>query len=113
MLSCECGWIETFVFNPLTTALARETLFVRDTRGPFHTIGCRLPLKACVLKRALTKKETIEAGFYRLPYEPDRQELLTMLREVNRVRSRAGLEPVSRECSRFRRRLVRPFDEGV
>jgi hypothetical protein len=72
-------------------------------------------LKAYMVERALTKKETLEASFYRLPYEPYkpvRQQLLTILREVNRVRGRAGLEPLSRECIRFRRTLVRPFDRG-
>lgn len=68
-------------------------------------------LKAYMVERALTKKEILEASFYRLPYEPYkpvRQQLLTILREVNRVRGRASLEPLSHECIRFRRRLVRP-----
>jgi hypothetical protein len=34
------------ILGYFTSAIARETLFVRDTRGPFNTIGCRLPAAA-------------------------------------------------------------------
>jgi hypothetical protein len=72
-------------------------------------------LKASFVEQALKRKETLEASFYHLPFEPYkpvRQQLLTILREVNRFRSREGLEPLSYECIRFRRHIVRPFDRG-
>jgi hypothetical protein len=72
-------------------------------------------LKTSFVEQALKRKETLEASFYTLPFEPYkpvRQQLLTILREVNRLRSRQGLEPLSRECIRFRRHIVRPFDRG-
>ena len=72
-------------------------------------------LKAHMVERALTKKEILEASFYRLPYEsykPVRQQLLTILREVNRVRGQEGLEPLSDSCIRFQRRIVRPFGDA-
>jgi hypothetical protein len=36
-------WDQHVDFRPLTAATARETLLVRETRGPCNTIGCRLP----------------------------------------------------------------------
>jgi len=48
------------------------------------------------------------------PYAPIRRQLLSILREVNRVRKTAGYELVQGQCFRFRRRIYRPFaeDEG-
>lgn len=50
--------------------------------------------------------------FRRLPYEayaPVRGQLFGLLAAVNKQRTRAGLEPVSGDVIRSRRRLVKPF----
>jgi hypothetical protein len=49
----------------------------------------------------------------RLPYEPYapvRQQLLNLLRRVNRIREAMGRDPVGVEAIRLRRRIVRPFE---
>jgi hypothetical protein len=49
----------------------------------------------------------------RLPYEPYapvRQQLLNILRLVNRLRRYAGREEISPQVLRYRRRIVRPFE---
>jgi hypothetical protein len=35
--------VETLNFRTLTRAMERETLCVADIRGPWNTMGCRLP----------------------------------------------------------------------
>jgi len=70
-------------------------------------------LKTELVDRALEPREALEATVYNLPFEPYkpiRQQLLTILREVNRVRSASGLEALSDLCIRYRRKIVRPFD---
>ena len=44
------------------------------------------------------------------PYAPVRSQCRCVLRAVNRARAAAGLEEVPRDCLRFRRRVVRPFE---
>lgn len=44
------------------------------------------------------------------PYAPVRQQLLNILRLVNRVRRCVGKEPISARVLRLRRRIVRPFE---
>jgi hypothetical protein len=44
------------------------------------------------------------------PYAPVRQQLLNILRLVNRVRHFVGREPISPKVLRLRRRIVRPFE---
>lgn len=46
------------------------------------------------------------------PYAPVRRQLLNLQRAVNRVRRRAGFEPVPVECLRLKRRIYRPFEDG-
>jgi len=49
----------------------------------------------------------------RLPYEPYapvRQQLLNLLRLINHARRTAGMELVSADTLRYRRRIVRPFE---
>ena len=51
--------------------------------------------------------------FYGLPFEPYapvRRQMLRLLRCVNRIRKKAGKEPVPFEVLPFRRRIVRPFE---
>jgi hypothetical protein len=70
-------------------------------------------LKTQLVERALEPREALEATVYTLPFEPYkpiRQQLLTIVREVNRVRARAGLEALSDMCIRYRRKIVRPFE---
>jgi len=43
------------------------------------------------------------------PYAPVRQQLLNLIRYINRRRQTASLEPVSFSALRYRRRIVRPF----
>lgn len=45
------------------------------------------------------------------PYRPVVRQVLSVLRAVNRTRKQAGLEVVSSECVRMRRRVLRPFDD--
>ena len=47
------------------------------------------------------------------PYAPIRRQLLNLLRAVNRARKQAGLEPVPNTCLRLKRRVYRPFVEGL
>lgn len=59
--------------------------------------------------------EQLGKAFYCLPYEPYapvRQQLLEILRVVNKARKAARLEPVSPTVLRYRRQIVRPFGEG-
>jgi hypothetical protein len=59
-------------------------------------------LKTYFVEQALKPRGVLEAAFYRLPYEPYkpvRQQLLTILREVNRIRAASGLEVLSDMCS--------------
>lgn len=43
------------------------------------------------------------------PYAPVRQQLLNLIRYINRRREAAKLEPVGFSALRYRRRIVRPF----
>ncbi len=45
------------------------------------------------------------------PYAPVRRQLLNILRAVNRARRTASFEPVPTSALRFRRRIVRPFEQ--
>lgn len=44
------------------------------------------------------------------PYAPVRQQLLNLLRLVNHARRTAGMELISPDVLRYRRRIVRPFE---
>jgi len=47
------------------------------------------------------------------PYAPVRQQLLNLLRLVNKSRKQKGLPPLDPSVIRYRRRIVRPFEFGV
>lgn len=47
------------------------------------------------------------------PYAPVRRQLLNILRAINRTRGKAGLQSVAIESLRLRRRVLRPFWDGV
>ena len=56
--------------------------------------------------------ESLSSRFGSLPFEPYapvRRQLLTLLACVNRVRLRAGMEPIAVTAVRLRRKPVRPF----
>jgi len=58
----------------------------------------------------------LAAELYHLPFEPYgpvRQQLLNLVRYINRSRAAAHLEPVSFDVLRYRRRIVRPFEPAL
>lgn len=74
-----------------------------------------LNLKAFFLDRASRRpRAVIEDDFRHLPYEPYapvRSQLLCVLRAVNARRKAAGLDTISGDCLRLKRRIYRPFEE--
>ena len=73
-----------------------------------------LELRACFTEQALRlPANELALAFYRLPiapYAPIRRQLLTIHREVNRIRKIAGKRPVPIEALPLRRRPVKPFE---
>jgi hypothetical protein len=71
-------------------------------------------LKAYFLDIAVHRTAEALAGeLHNLPFEPYtpvRQQLLNLLRHINRRRQVASLEPVSIAAIRLRRRIVKPFE---
>jgi hypothetical protein len=71
-------------------------------------------LKACFLEIATRRSaEVIGAEFHKIPFEPYapvRQQMLNILRLVNRARQEAGLDRVDPHALRFRRHIVKPFE---
>lgn len=60
--------------------------------------------------------ESLAGLFFHLPFEPYapiRKQLLNLLRLVNEKRQQAGYAKLTPECLRYRRRIVRPFDDGT
>jgi hypothetical protein len=47
------------------------------------------------------------------PYAPVRQQMLNVLRLVNRARKQAGFEPVPPDVLRYRRQIVKPFQAAA
>jgi hypothetical protein len=90
---------------------------VRDTR---HRVRVQIEqreyqeLKAHLLDVGRRRSgDYVAQQFVALPYEPYapvRQQLLNLLRLVNRVRRYVGQEPISPKVLRLRRRIVRPFE---
>ncbi len=77
-------------------------------------------LKAFFLDRAVHRSaDNLATDFARVPYAryaPIRRQLLTILRSVNKSRSRMGYEPLPHSVLKLRRRIYRPFepiDESV
>ena len=70
-------------------------------------------LKACFVTTASRRAASeIRAKLAQLPfvvYKPIRQQLLQIWRDVNRVRSSAGLNAIPIDAVRWRRVIVRPF----
>lgn len=60
-----------------------------------------------------SSSEILYAQFHGLPFEPYapiRQQFLNILRLVNRARESAGLGRLSAQAFRFRRKIVKPFE---
>ena len=72
-------------------------------------------LKAAFVRSALRMDERrLASHFAALPFEPYgpvRSQLLEIWRAVNTIRTTAGREPVTKRCLRFKRRIVRPFED--
>lgn len=59
--------------------------------------------------------ERLRGAFYNLPFEPYapiRQQLLNLLRLVNKARHTAGLEKLPSSVIRYRRRIVKPLQQS-
>lgn len=73
-------------------------------------------LKATFLELACRRSAaTLAAEFRRIrfvPYAPVRQQFLQVWRAVNRVRKVAGYAPVPVECVRWKRPILKPFDDA-
>lgn len=74
-------------------------------------------LQAFFLDRACHRSvENLASDFARVPfarYAPVRRQLLTLLKRVNAARARIGYEAVPTSALRLRRKIVRPFDDGI
>ena len=76
-----------------------------------------LDLKADFLslaKKRSWSSDVISAKFYNLPFEPyapARKQLLQILRQVNKARGLAGMPNISPNVIRFKRKIVKPFDD--
>ena len=81
---------------------------VRLTREAYRELKC-LFLDLCLRRSA----NSLAWEFWNLglePYAPIRRQLFNILREVNRVRKKAGRESVSTECIRIKRKQIRVFE---
>jgi len=92
----------------------------RDAKWHSHVEierGRYLELKSWLLDKATHRSvENLAMDFYRLPFEPYapvRRQMLNLLRAVNRVRRKAGFQPVPVEVLPLRRRIVRPFGDDA
>lgn len=92
----------------------------RDSRWHAHVEIERrryLELKSWLIDRAVHRSvERLAMDFYRLPFEPYapvRRQMLNLLRAVNRIRRRAGYQPIPVEVLPLRRRIVRPFGDDT
>ena len=74
-----------------------------------------LELRAFFLDIAVHRSvERLNGEFFNLPFEPYapiRKQILNLLRLVNEKRSEAGYEKLMPTCIRYRRRIVKPFDD--
>lgn len=91
-----------------------------SSRGGHAHVRIDLPeyrrLKAHLLELAWHRRgEAVALALNRVPFEPYapvRRQVLCIWRAVNRARKTAGFELVSKDCLRFRRRIVRPFEDA-
>lgn len=76
-----------------------------------------LELRAYFLDIAVHRSvEKLAVEFFNLPFEPYapiRKQVLNLFRLVNEKRSEAGYEKLTPNCIRYRRRIVKPFDDDT
>ncbi len=87
----------------------RERVSVRMSRTAYRD------LKSHFLCLATSSPSTnvLEQEFRRFPFEPYGgvyRQTLSIHRAVNRARKTAGLRPVPKDCLRFKRRVLKPFE---
>lgn len=68
-------------------------------------------LELATRRSATALEETIQSICFQ-PYRPVREQLLAMVRAVNRKRKAAGLASIDFHCVRSRRRITKPFGVG-
>ncbi|TWU54721.1 hypothetical protein Poly51_34400 [Rubripirellula tenax] len=92
----------------------------RDDKWHAHVALTRsfyLDLKATFTERAkVDSAERLALAFYELsvaPYAPIRRQLLTIHREVNRIRKIAGRTQIPTDVLPLRRKVVRPFERPI
>ena len=87
----------------------KERATVRLSRSAYRD------LKGYFLKLATSSfsSKRLEQEFQRFPFEPYGgvfRQMLSIHRAVNRARKTAGLPRVPKECLRYKRRVVKPFE---
>lgn len=110
-----------------------EAKVVRDVRRvPFKFAGYSISYKSGHVQVRIEKQRYLELKAYFLvlapkqetsfieqemrklldyePYAPVRSQKLCIWRAVNRARKEAGLQAVSKDCLRFVRHIVKPFE---
>jgi hypothetical protein len=90
--------------------------------GKWHTLvridkSTATALRAYFTELALRRsKEQLEDEFRSIcfqPYRPVREQLMSMLRAVNRRRKAAGLPGIDYDCVPSRRRITKPFGDVI
>jgi hypothetical protein len=71
--------------------------------------GLKAYFEDIALYRTVSQLAAELAGLPFEPYAPVRQQLLNLIRYINRRRQAASLEPIGFSALRYRRRIVRPF----
>jgi len=99
--------------SPNALAVRDDKWRVRVQIGQEPLRGLKAGFLDIVARRTV---EQLGRQFYNLPFEPYapvRQQLLNLLRLVNKDRKAAGLDPVSPKVLRYQRRIVRPFEPAA
>ena len=69
-------------------------------------------LEVSTRRDAATLEDTIHSICFQ-PYRPVRDQLLAIVRAVNRKRKTAGLAAIDYRCVRHQRRITKPFGDGI
>jgi len=85
----------------------RGRVQVRIEREEFKRLKAYFVQLAAHRKADSVATELSRVGFE--PYGPVRRQLFQVLHAINKVRRRAGYNPVPADALRFHRRIVRPF----
>lgn len=76
-------------------------------------LGFKAQMVGEALRRERDQLERMLSVPLWIPYAPVRRQMWNVCREMNRVRSAAGLAPLRPECMNARRRIVRPFGDAA